>query len=444
MPIEIRLPELAASMVEGTVAVWRKREGDWVKPGDVLADIETDKSTVELEAAEEGRLGRILVAEGTENVEVGTVLALLYPEGEEPEASAPVAPAAEPEAAPSPASSGAAPSQAPAVAQGDEEAREPAHPAPAAPPPTAPRSDVRSTAGEARPTPLARRMAAQAGLDLSALEGTGAGGRITKADVEAALGGPPEPPPSPSRAPSAVSPSQGTAGDTPFHTVRASRMRRVIAQRLTEAKQTIPHFYLQLDCDVEKLVGLRRELNERLEREGGGHRLTVNDFVVRAAALALQRVPEANVAWGEDGIRIFERVDVGVAVATSAGLVTPVVRDAASLSLLELSRRSRRLAERARAGELGPEEYQGGTFTVSNLGMYGIDTLYAIINPPQSGILGAGAAEPGVVAREGRPVVRSIMSCTLCCDHRAIDGAVGARFLAAVRDALEEPVWTLL
>lgn len=448
MPIEIRLPELAESMTEGTLAVWHKREGDWVKPGEVLADIETEKSTIELEASDEGRLGRILVAEGTEDVAVGTVLALLYAEGEAVEGAGPEQAAAA--RGPQTASAAAArPAQEDASAGStsapSSTSRGPASPASPEPASVEP---ARAPSSEApRATPLARRMASQAGLDLSTLEGTGVGGRIRKADVEAALGGE-EPAQVPHAAPAPASrarpqPADAGAG-APFEERRPSRTRRVIAQRLTEAKQTIPHFYLETECEVEQLVALRRELNARLEREGQGDRLTVNDFVVRALALALQRVPEANVSWGENGIRVFERVDIGVAVATESGLVTPVVRDAASLGLVELSRRQRTLAARARKGGLSPAEYQGGTFTVSNLGMYGIDTLYPIINPPQSGILGAGAVVPRVVAREGEAVVRAMMNCTLCCDHRVVDGAVGARLLAALREALEDPLRVLL
>jgi len=435
MPIEIRLPELSASMTEATVLVWRKRPGEAVKPGDVLVEIETDKSAVELEASDEGTLLEILVQEGAERVPVGALLALLARPGE---ASA----------------TGASP---PA-----RESQSPALPA------TAAASEIPAAAGSGRAahaTPLARRMAEQAGIALDSIRGSGAGGRIMKCDVEAARGMPPlaaalaeatraapqtEVPPVLSRfararsgGDSAARQGPELAAEAPFHEVRHTLARRTQAARLAESKRTVPHFYLTVDCELDALIALREQLNQRSAREGEP-RFSVNDLVVRAAALALRRVPAANVSFTEDALRIYDRVDVAVAVATDSGLVTPIVRDADRKGLADLSRELRDLGERARERRLRPEEYQGGTLTVSNLGMYGVQSLLPILNPPQSCILGVGAAEPRPVARDGAVVVRTIMTCSLSADHRALDGATGAELLTALRRGLEDPLSLLL
>jgi pyruvate dehydrogenase E2 component (dihydrolipoamide acetyltransferase) len=435
MPIEIRLPELSASMTEATVLVWRKRPGEAVKPGDVLVEIETDKSAVELEASDEGTLLEILVQEGAEGVPVGALLALLARPGE---ASA----------------MGASPLA--------RESQSPAAPAPAA------ASEIAAAAGSKRAahaTPLARRMAEQAGIALDSIRGSGAGGRIMKCDVEAARGMRPlaaalaeptraapqtEVPPVLSRfararggGDSAARQGPELPAEAPFHEVRHTMARRTQAARLAESKRTVPHFYLTVDCELDALLALREQLNERSAREGEP-RFSVNDLVVRAAALALRRVPAANVSFTEDALRIYDRVDVAVAVATDSGVVTPIVRDADRKGLADLSRELRDLGERARERRLRPEEYQGGTLTVSNLGMYGIQSLLPILNPPQSCILGVGAAEPRPVARDGAVVVRTIMTCTLSADHRALDGATGAELLTALRRGLEDPLSLLL
>jgi len=422
MPIEVRLPELSASMTEATVLAWRKRLGEAVKPGDVLVEIETDKSVVELEASDEGTLLEILVQEGAEGVPVGALLARLARPGEAPTMRVS---AVSPEI-------------------GNQAAQVSAAPA-------APRR-------AAHATPLARRMAEQAGIDLDSVRGSGAGGRIMKCDIEAARGmrplageaAPGEPPPVLSRFARGRGAAQAAAPrrpeettEAPFHEVRHSLARRTQAARLAESKRTIPHFYLTMDCELDALLALRRELNARNTREGEP-RFSVNDFVIRAAALALRRVPAANVSFTDDALRVYERIDIAVAVATDSGLVTPIVRAADCKGLAELSRMLRDLATRARERRLRPEEYHGGTLTVSNLGMYGIQSLLPILNPPQSCILGVGVAEPRPVVRDSSVVARTIMTCTLSADHRALDGAAGAELLTALRRGLEDPLSLLL
>ncbi len=422
--IEIRLPELSASTAEATLVAWHKRVGDAVRPGDLLAEVETDKSTVELEAEAAGVLAEILIAEGTEGVAVGTLLARMRA-AEDTSERVGAAPAPGPVAAEEPSAANASP---PAV--------------PASPPP--PPSEA------LRATPLARRMAAQARLDLGELAGSGHGGRIVRLDVERALGGQRR---SPSAAPpSARGPAPATASAAvlpvleaapPGRDERLSVARRTAAERLAEAKRTAPHFYLDVECDAERLLALRRELNEGRDADGGPA-LTVNDLLVRIAALALRRVPEANVSWRDGGLRMHERVDLAVAVASERGLVTPVVRGADGKGLGAIARELHDLVARAQQGRLLPEEYAGGTATLSNLGMYGVRRLFPILNVPQACILGVGAVEPRVVAREGQPVVRRTAIVTLAADHRAIDGAIGARLLAAFRSLVESPATMLL
>ncbi|MCG8592359.1 MAG: 2-oxo acid dehydrogenase subunit E2 [Proteobacteria bacterium] len=402
MRVEVELPELSANMTEGSLVGWLKAPGDPVRPGDLLCEIETDKSTIELEAEVEGVLVEIRVPAGSEDVAVGTTLCIIEAEGapavSQPEASPAAVPTPEPEAKP--------------VA------------APSSPPPAAP--------GEApaAATPLARRVAAQAGVDLDGLAGTGPGGRILKADVEDARTGA-----TVVRLPTATSPPE-----VEYESVPHTRMRRVIAERLSAAKSEMPHFYLRIECDVSDLLALRADLNARAPTGEAHYKISVNDIVVKAVASALRRVPAANAAWGDDAVQRFTSVHVAVAVATDGGLVTPVVRDADRKGLREISQEIRELAERARAGRLAPVDYQSGTFSVSNLGMYGIESVFPILNPPQSGILGVGAVAERPVVREGRVEVGHVMTCTLSADHRAVDGAVGAEFLAAVRELLEDPL----
>ena len=406
MPTQILMPALSPTMTEGTLARWLKGEGDAVEPGDIVAEVETDKATMEIEAVDEGVLGRILVPEGTEGVEINTPIAVLVGEGEStvdiaeaPSAGPVVAPAA-PAAAP--AGNGAQP---------------------------APKAGDRIFA-----SPLARRMAAQAGLDLAALSGSGPRGRIVKRDIEAALAKAPAAPDAPAQAPPAVVPESGVVA------VPNTGMRKTIARRLVESKQTIPHFYLTVDCSIDALLKTREELNARSEAQ----RLSVNDFIVKAVALALRKVPEANASWTDAATLRYERIDVAVAVAVEGGLVTPVVRDADNKGLAQISSEMADFAARARDGKLKPEEYRGGGFSVSNLGMFGVREFAAVINPPQAGILAIGAGEKRPVVKDGALAIATVMSCTLSGDHRVIDGAVGARFLAAFKGLVEDPLTMLL
>ena len=416
MPTQILMPALSPTMTEGTLARWLKGEGDAVEPGDIVAEVETDKATMEIEAVDEGVLGRILVAEGTEGVEINTPIAVLVGEGEsaadiaEPAAFA--APAEAPAAAPAPGGNGASP---------------------------APKPGERIFA-----SPLARRMAAQAGLELASLSGSGPRGRIVKRDIEAALAkAPAAPAPEPAAAPSPPAPRASEAPPAPESgtvAVPNTGMRKTIARRLAESKQTIPHFYLTVDCDIDALLKTRKELNERSD----AYRLSVNDFVVKAAALALRKTPEANASWTDAATLRYERVDVAVAVAVEGGLVTPVVRDADNKGLAEISAEMADFAARARDGKLKPEEYRGGGFSVSNLGMYGIREFAAVISPPQAGILAIGAGEKRPAVKDGALAIATMMSCTLSGDHRVIDGAIGARFLAAFKGLVEDPLTMLL
>lgn len=421
MAISIPMPVLSAGMTEAAVARWLKAEGDSIAKGDAIAEVETDKATLELEAEADGVLGRILAPAGT-TVAVNTAIALLLAPGE-------TLPAETPAPAPAPV----------AVA-----AVEPA-PAEAPVPP----------AGESARlfvSPLARRIARDKGVALEGLTGSGPRGRIVRRDVEAAcpasapiplpVAAPVAAAPAPAPAPAAPPPAPATpAYDGPHARIPHTSMRRAIARRLSESKRTIPHFYLSSDLELDALLALRATLNERLAGEG---KLSVNDFIVKAAALALRQVPDANAIWTDDAVLRLEDVDVSVAVATDGGLITPVVRHADAKGLATLSREVKDLAARARAGSLKPEEYQGGGFTISNLGMYGVGRFAAIINPPQSCILAVGAAERKPVVRGDAVEIRTMMTATLSVDHRSVDGAVGARFLAALKTIVEEPLRLML
>lgn len=435
MAIDIFMPALSPTMETGTLAKWLVKEGDKVSAGQVLAEIETDKATMEYESADEGIVGKILVAEGTEEVAVGTKIAVLLEEGESADAiqadSAPAPKAEAPKAEAAPQPQAAAPAAQPQAA--------PAAPA------AAPAAGDRIKA-----SPLARRIASQKGIDLSAVKGSGPNGRIVKADVEsfqpgaAAPAAAAAPAPAAAKAPAAApaaAPSYAPPADVPFEEVKLSNMRKTIARRLQESKQTVPHFYLTVDCEIDALMKVRKELNSRLEKEGV--KVSVNDFVIRAVALALKKVPAANVQFAGDKMYWFKRQDVSVAVAIDGGLITPVVKDAGSLGLAEISKQVAQLAEKARAGKLAPEEYQGGTFSVSNLGMYGIKQFEAVINPPQACILAVGAGEQRPVVKDGALAVATVMTVTLSCDHRAVDGAVGAEFLQAFKRLIEDPLLML-
>ncbi|MEA1676467.1 pyruvate dehydrogenase complex dihydrolipoamide acetyltransferase [Nitrospirillum sp. BR 11163] len=444
MPIDILMPALSPTMTEGKLAKWVKKEGDTIKAGDVIAEIETDKATMEVEAVDEGTLGKILVPEGTEGVAVNAKIAVLLEEGESADAlnAAPKA-AATPAPAPTAAKTEAA---APAPAK-SEAAPSAAAPAPAA----APAHDGKRVFA----SPLARRMAAQSGLDLAKVSGTGPSGRIVKADVEAALkGGAAKAAPVAAAAPTAPAAAAPAPAAAPkgidakaladklgmkYKVLPNSGMRKTIAKRLTEAWQTIPHFGLQVDCEIDALLALRAQLNEK-----SGEKVSVNDFVVKAVAVALRKVPEANVSWHEDGILQYEGVDVSVAVATDGGLITPIVKNADQKGLATISAEVKSLAAKAKEGKLKPEEFQGGTFSVSNLGMFGIKSFTSIINPPQSCILSVGAGEKRPVVKGDALAVATVMSLTLTVDHRSVDGAVGAKYLQVLKKLIEDPITLML
>ncbi len=432
MPIEILMPALSPTMEEGTLAKWLVKEGDKVASGDLLAEIETDKATMEFEAVDEGVIGKILIAAGTEGVKVNTAIAVLLEEGESAD------------------DIGAAPAPAPKAAAAKPETK--AEDAPAkseAPAPAAPKG---ANGDRVFATPLARRIAADKGLDLSTVNGSGPHGRIVKTDVENAKPGAATAAAPAAKADAAPAATMAagpatdvvlkTYADRPFSVVKLDGMRKIIASRLTEAKQSVPHFYLRRDINLDALMAFRATLNKTLEARGV--KLSVNDFIIKACALALQQVPAANAVWAGDRTLQFTKSDVAVAVAIEGGLFTPVLRDAEMKSLSALSAEMKDLAARARDRKLAPHEYQGGSFAVSNLGMFGIDNFDAIINPPHAAILavGAGVKKP-IVGKDGELAVATIMSTTLSVDHRVIDGALGANLLNAIKDNLENPMGML-
>ncbi|GHE00331.1 branched-chain alpha-keto acid dehydrogenase subunit E2 [Defluviimonas sp. 20V17] len=436
MATEILMPALSPTMEEGTLAKWLVKEGDTVSSGDILAEIETDKATMEFEAVDEGTIGRILIAEGTEGVKVNTPIAVLLEEGEDASAI---------DSASNPSEPAKAAAKAPEAVP-DAPAKEAPKDTAAAKAPSAPSADGKRIFA----SPLARRIAADKGLDLSQLTGSGPHGRIVKADVEAA-----KPAAKAAEAPGAKAPAPAAApagpstdavlkmyADRDFEEVKLDGMRRTIAARLTEAKQTIPHFYLRRDIRLDALLKLRADLNHQLA--GRGVKLSVNDFIIKACALALQEVPDANAVWAGDRILKLKPSDVAVAVAIEGGLFTPVLHDAQQKTLSALSAEMKDLAARAKERKLAPHEYQGGSFAVSNLGMFGIDNFDAVINPPHGSILavGAGVKKP-VVTEAGAIEVATVMSATLSVDHRVIDGALGAQFLKAIVEALENPMLML-
>ncbi len=430
MPIEVLMPALSPTMEEGTLAKWLVKEGDTVSSGDLIAEIETDKATMEFEAVDEGVVGKILVAEGAEGVKVNTLIAVLLEDGESADSIATGATAA-------PAAAGAEAAPAAVEAPASTPAAAPAPAAPAA-------ADVSRIFA----SPLARRIAAQKGLDLSAIKGSGPKGRIIKVDVENATAAPKEAPKAVAAAPAAAAaaPSGPTADmvakmyeGRAYEEVSLDGMRKTIAARLSEAKQTIPHFYLRRDIKLDALLKFRAQLNKQLE--GRGVKLSVNDFIIKAVALALQSVPDANAVWAGDRVLKMKASDVAVAVAIEGGLFTPVLQDADMKSLSSLSTEMKDLAKRARDRKLAPHEYQGGAFAISNLGMFGIDNFDAIVNPPHAGILavGSGVKKP-VVGEDGELTVATVMSVTMSVDHRVIDGALGADLLKAIVENLENPM----
>lgn len=424
MLVEIYMPELGAEVTEGTLLAWLVGVGDEISAGDPIAELETDKATVELESEFSGTLSEIVIAAGSEGVPIGAVLAKIEASDE--------------------AEAGDAGASEALEAATEEPPIEATVAAPSAAQPGPDEPGASAGAPEVLASPLARRLAENAGIELAALHGSGARGRIVRADVQATASGA-----STSeavRAAARPSARPGGASEAPIaedglsSRVRHSAMRRTIARRLSESKQTVPHFYLRIACRVDELMRMRRTLNE----SGDGLRVSVNDFVLRAVALSLRDVPAANVSWTDEAMIQQRGIDVSVAVATEGGLITPVVRDAHRKGLQILSEEVRELASRAREGKLRPEEYQGGSFTVSNLGMYGIETVYPIVNLPQACILGVGAALEQAIVVEGQLEVGRVMMCTLSADHRAVDGAVGAQFLAAFKQFIEDPVSMIL
>ena len=475
MPIKILMPALSPTMTEGNIAKWLKKEGDKVRSGDVIAEIETDKATMEVEAADDGVLGKIVEPAGAQGVKVNSVIGMLLSEGEDASSigsveKTPPAQGATPKTEP-------APRQQAAAAQPQAQAQ----PAPrggngeiAATPlarrmagqagvdlaavqgtgahSKVTRDDVNAAArggaqgttqtagdgGRVLASPLAMRMAAQAGLDLRTMKGSGPEGRIVKRDIEQAIAGPraKQMPPVATGAPSArpATPQPSRPGET-FTRVPLSTMRKVIAERMAHSKSTVPHFYMSMDAEIDELLKVRAALNERNKET----KLSVNDFVIKACAQALREVPQANATWDDGAVRLYNVVDIAVAVALDEGLITPVIRSADQKGLTQISNEMKDLAARAKARKLMPEEYQGGSFTISNLGMYGVREFQAIINPPQAAILAVGAGEKRPVVKDGALSVATVMTLTLAVDHRVLDGAIGARLLAAIKRLIDYP-----
>jgi pyruvate dehydrogenase E2 component (dihydrolipoamide acetyltransferase) len=454
MATNILMPALSPTMEEGTLAKWHVKEGDEVKAGDILAEIETDKATMEFEAIDDGRIGKILVQEGAAGIKVNEPIAVLLGEGE----SADAVPAAAPEAASAPpARSEDISSTMSEIGKAvGSEARAPAEPAVQA---AKPAISATTTEQHTRifASPLAKRIAAQKGIDLADLKGSGPRGRIVKADVEAAEPGAAT---AATAAPGALASPAPAAGamsgvaplpdarlfykkDT-FEETAHDSMRKTIAKRLTSAKALIPHYYLTVECDIDALLESRARLNARSPKGEGAYKLSVNDFIVKAAAMALMKHPDVNASWTETAILRHKHADVGVAVALDFGLITPIVFAAEEKGLVEISNEVKSLAEKARNKKLKPQEFEGGSFSISNLGMFGIKEFTAVINPPQAAILAVGAGEARAVVREGQIVQATIMNVTMSCDHRVIDGATGARFLQTFKEFVEEPATMLL
>ena len=448
MPINILMPALSPTMEKGNLAKWLKKEGDKVKSGDVIAEIETDKATMEVEAVDEGTIAKILVPEGTQDVPVNDIIAVLAGDGEDVKAAgagAGAAPASKAAEAPKPAAAPAPAAPTPATA---------AAPAPAPQAAAAPAK----TNGDARvfSSPLARRLAKEAGIDIARIDGSGPHGRIVARDVEGAKSGKglKAPAAAPGAAPTgAVAPGMSDKQilslfeEGSYEIVPHDGMRRTIAQRLTAATQSVPTFYLTIDCDIGRLLDAREQINAAAPKDKEKkplYKLSVNDFVIKALAVALQQVPDCNVSWTEAGMVKHKHSDIGVAVAMPGGLITPIIRNAESKSLSTISNEMKDLAARARGRKLKPQEYQGGTSSVSNLGMFGISHFTAVINPPQSTILAVGASEERAVVRNGKIEAAHIMSATLSCDHRAIDGALGAELIGAFRRLIENPVMMMV
>ncbi|MBY4636701.1 pyruvate dehydrogenase complex dihydrolipoamide acetyltransferase [Sphingopyxis sp. XHP0097] len=434
MPIELKMPALSPTMEEGTLAKWLVKEGDEVKSGDLLAEIETDKATMEFEAIDEGTIAQILVAEGTDNVAVGTVIAVIAGEGEDASAAkaapAPAAKAEPKEESVAPAPAGAASETAPV-------------PAAAASAGAAPKAAPTDKGDRIKASPLAKRLAAERGIDLAALTGSGPGGRIVKADLEGAPAGVAAPAPAAAAAPASAptptpTPTQPFTTDIPHSAEKLSNMRKTIARRLTESKQQVPHIYLTVDVQLDKLLKLRGELNGALEPQGV--KLSVNDLLIKALAKALIQVPKCNVSFAGDQLISYERADISVAVSVPAGLITPIIVGADEKSVSKISTEMKELAGRAKEGKLQPHEYQGGTASLSNMGMFGIKQFEAVINPPQGMIMAIGAGEKRPYIVDDALAIATVMSATGSFDHRAIDGADGAQLMQAFKQIVENPL----
>jgi pyruvate dehydrogenase E2 component (dihydrolipoamide acetyltransferase) len=460
MPINILMPALSPTMEKGNLAKWLKKEGDKVKTGDILAEIETDKATMEYEAVDDGVLAKIVVPEGTADVPVNQLIAVLASEGEDVKAAAASSPspqrgegaprsgAGEGSSAPAASAARSTSSQRPSPLRGEGASGAPG--GSGAPTPTP------QTNGHGRifSSPLARRLAKEAGIDIARIAGSGPHGRVIARDVAQAKAG------GALRAPTATAPGVAAPVQAPsddkiralfapgsYEVVPHDNMRKIIAQRLVQAKQTIPHFYLTVSCTIDKLLAAREDINSTAPNGEDGKpkwKLSVNDFVIKALALALIKVPDANVTWTEGGMLKHKHADVGVAVALPNGLITPVVRKAETKSLTAISAEMKDLAARARARRLKPDEYQGGATAISNLGMYGIEEFAAVINPPQATILAVGTGEERAIVKAGKVTVATQMKITLSCDHRAVDGALGAIFISAIKQYLESPTAMLV
>jgi pyruvate dehydrogenase E2 component (dihydrolipoamide acetyltransferase) len=434
MGTQILMPALSPTMTEGTLARWLKKEGDTIKAGDVIAEIETDKATMEVEAVDEGVLAKILVPEGTAGVAVNAPIAELAGEG-----------GAKPAPAPKPEAKAEAKAEAPKA-----EAPKPAPAPQKAEPAPAPAGNGHDKGERVFASPLARRMAAQAGIDLAALKGSGPNGRVVKADIEAAMSGaaPKEAAakveaPAPAAAPAPKAPAVPIAA--PHTLVPHSTMRKVIARRLSESKATIPHFYATVDVELDALLKLRAELNAKSPKDGpGAWKVSVNDMIIKATAIALRRMPKVNASWQDDAMVMYQDVDISVAVSIPDGLITPIIRKADQKGLAQISNEMKDLAARAKSGKLKPEEFQGGSFSISNMGMYGVSDFSAIINPPQAAILAISAGQQRPVVKDGALAIATMMTVTISVDHRVIDGALAAEWLGVFKGIVEDPLQMML
>ncbi|MBB3312178.1 pyruvate dehydrogenase E2 component (dihydrolipoamide acetyltransferase) [Rhizobium sp. BK196] len=451
MPINITMPALSPTMEEGNLAKWLVKEGDKVKSGDVIAEIETDKATMEVEAVDEGTVAKIVVPAGTEGVKVNALIAVLAADGEDVAAAASGAGSAAP-----------APKAAPAPAQAETKAEVAPAPAPSAPAAVPAPAAVSANGARTFSSPLARRLAKEAGIDISAVAGTGPHGRVVKSDIEAvaAGGGAKAAPAAAAAAPQAAAPAPAAAAPKgasdeavlklfeqgSYELVPHDGMRKTIARRLVESKQTVPHFYVSVDCELDALMALRAQLNDAAPRKDGApaYKLSVNDMVIKAMALALRDVPDANVSWTESAMVKHKHADVGVAVSIPGGLITPIVRKAEEKTLSVISNEMRDLGKRAKDRKLKPEEYQGGTTSVSNMGMMGVKNFAAVINPPHATILAVGAGEQRVIVKNGEMAIATVMTVTLSTDHRCVDGALGAELLQAFKGYIENPMGMLV